>query len=246
MGGAPLSALDVGTDWCALIAAFSDRSCGPDASSDIDLSRATLVSISLQGVPLRQIPLRQIPLRQIDFESAPLRQIPLRQIPLRQIDIEASPLRQIPLRQIDLQTSPLRQIPLRQIDIQGSPLRQIPLRQIVVQSSPLRQIPLRQIDILGSPLRQIPLRQISTIAAVVNCSAFVSCGSQTLTLGDVPVGALIGTLGALDRPHPGRHGPRDARADGWTGAPRRLRRRRCGNVGHARGARRVLRRHHPW
>ena len=244
MGGAPLSALDV--DWCALIAAFSDRSCGPDASSDIDLSRATLVSISLQGVPLRQIPLRQIPLRQIDFESAPLRQIPLRQIPLRQIDIEASPLRQIPLRQIDLQTSPLRQIPLRQIDILGSPLRQIPLRQIVLQTSPLRQIPLRQIDILGSPLRQIPLRQISTIAAVVNCSAFVSCASQTLTLGDVPVGALIGTLGALvDRipadielgtlgqmggpEHPDAYGAADAAT--------------LATLGELAA---VVRRHHPW
>ena len=197
-------------DWCALIAPYTTRTCGPGAQ--IDPSTATLVSISLQGVPLRQIPLRQIPLRQIDLSAAPLRQIPLRQIdieasplrqiPLRQIDMVASPLRQIPLRQIDIQGSPLRQIPLRQIplrqiDLNPSPLRQIPLRQINLETSPLRQIPLRQIDMQVSPLRQIPLRQIAGISAIVDCTQFTQCASQTLTLADVPAQFLIGNLGAL-------------------------------------------------
>ena len=198
MGTATLAELDLpaGTDWCTLIETYSERSCGTGAG-DIDLGTATLVSISLQGVPLRSIPLRSIPLRSIDFEALPLRSIPLRSIPLRSIDIEASPLRSIPLRSIDIEASPLRSIPLRSIDIQGSPLRSIPLRSIDIQGSPLRSIPLRSIDIQGSPLRSIPLRSIANLASLVNCSEFPDCASQTLTLGDVPVEALTGTLGAL-------------------------------------------------
>ena len=198
MGTAPLSELELpaGTDWCTLIAAYSDKSCGP-AGSDIDLSTASLVSISLQGVPLRSIPLRSIPLRSIDFEALPLRSIPLRSIPLRSIDIQASPLRSIPLRSILIEASPLRSIPLRSIDIQASPLRSIPLRSINIQASPLRSIPLRSINIQASPLRSIPLRSIANVANVVNCSVFLDCASQTLTLGDVPLAALIGDLGAL-------------------------------------------------
>ena len=190
MGTVPLSELELppGTDWCTLIAEYSDTSCG---TGGVDLDTATLVSISLEGVPLRQVPLRQVPLRQVDLTGAPLRQVPL-----RQVDISASPLRQVPLRQVDFVASPLRQVPLRQVNIQGSPLRQVPLRQVDFAASPLRQVPLRQVNIQGSPLRQVPLRQVANLSAIVDCGA-VDCASQSLTLGDVPIDALIGTLGAL-------------------------------------------------
>ena len=139
--------------------------------------------------------------------------------------------------------SPLRQVPLRQVNIQGSPLRQVPLRQVDFQASPLRQVPLRQVDIQGSPLRQVPLRQVANLSAIVNCAA-VDCGSQTLTLGDVPVDALIGTLGALVGSVPsdvdlgtlGELGGPDY-PDAYGAADAALTR-------HAGRARRVLRRHH--